>query len=56
MKWFDQVIRVAIYDERASDATLSRIGDLTALEYLSFSEAQTTDAGLANLSGLTKLE
>jgi Leucine Rich Repeat (LRR) protein len=55
LKLLDPVIQVAIYDQRASDDTLRQIAGLAGLEYLSFSEGQTTDSGLAFLAESTKL-
>jgi Leucine-rich repeat (LRR) protein len=43
------------HPERFSDAGLKHVGEMKALQTLSFSGSGVTDAGLENLTGLTKL-
>ena len=52
--YFGHVIQVTLF-ERASDAELLHVGNLSRLEHLSLFGPAVTDTGLANLKELTRL-
>jgi len=56
MALLDEVIRVKLSHSRAKNETLAHLPRLPSVRRLDFNGTHVTDAGLAHLAGLTRLE